>query len=40
MAKARDLGRLRGIAEVEGQPSIAQGNAFDPDLRACVELQA
>jgi len=30
IASRHELGRKRGIAEVEAQPSIAQGDAFDP----------
>jgi hypothetical protein len=32
----RELSRLQCIAEVEAQPSIAQGDAFDP---GCVKTQ-
>jgi hypothetical protein len=37
VAAPRDLGRKRGIAEVEGQPFIAAGDAFDP-TRTSAEL--
>ena len=30
IAPPHDLGRERGIAEVDGQPSVAEGNARDP----------
>ena len=30
IAPPHDLGRERGIAEVDGQPSIAEGDARDP----------
>ncbi len=29
-APPRDVGRKRGIAEVDGQPTIAEGDAPDP----------
>jgi hypothetical protein len=29
-APPKDLGRERGIAEVDGQPSVAEGDANDP----------
>jgi hypothetical protein len=32
IAPSHDLSRERGIAEVDGQPSIAEGNARDPKL--------
>jgi hypothetical protein len=30
IAPPRDLGRFRGEAEIDGQPSIAEDNAYDP----------
>jgi hypothetical protein len=31
IAAPRDLGRKRGIAEVDARPSIAEGDAIDPE---------
>ena len=31
-----DFGRKRGIAEVDGQPSIEQGDARDPTRTSCA----
>ena len=32
IAAPRNLGRQQSIAEVDGQPSIAEGDTFDPKL--------